>query len=210
MWIPLVENDLSGALTSPEIKLFNTSLLATGSPWTSIGVYTGSAPASVVTYAGATWICVKYVLGDPPGVTPGNWVLAIADRLASIVTWVISLVRGKIAAWPENLNKMGPSGTIAEEVYGDAVEIARFKLLTSFPGGKMFIDDARLEGFRVANKHLDDAANGKLVIEPAPSTTETGAQFDTSKIAYGSVTSDRCNPTLRSDPTVPDRFDFWH
>lgn len=121
------------------------------------------------------------------------------DRLASIVTWVVSLVRGKVAAWPENLNKMGPGaspaigstpaviGTIPEELYSDAIEISRFKLLTSFPQGKMFIDDARLEGYRVANKHLDDVANGKLVIEPAPSSTETGAQFDTSKIVYGSL-----------------------
>jgi hypothetical protein len=119
------------------------------------------------------------------------------DRLAAIVVQVVSLVRGKVAAWPENLAKMGPGaspavgltpavlGTIPEELFGDAIEIARFKLLTSFPQGKMFLDDARMEGFRAANKHLDDAANGKLIIEPAPSTTETGAQFDPSVVAWG-------------------------
>jgi hypothetical protein len=120
------------------------------------------------------------------------------SRLNAIVVWVVSLVRGKVAAWPENLNKMGPGaapavgltppviGTIPEELFGDAIEIARFKLLTSFPQGKMFLDEARLEGYRAANKHLDDAANGKLIIEPAPSATESGTQFDPEVVAYGS------------------------
>lgn len=127
----------------------------------------------------------------------GSGAPGTTDRLASIVTWVTSLVRGKVAAWPENLNKMGPGaapaaglspaviGTIPEELYSDAIEIARFKLLTSFPAGNGFITEARMEGFRSANKHLDDAATGKLVIESAPSSTETGAQFDTAKVVSG-------------------------
>jgi hypothetical protein len=126
----------------------------------------------------------------PPGVT---------DRLATILVQVTSLVRGKVAAWPENLNKMGPGaspavgstpavlGTIPEELWSDAIEIARYKVLTSIPSAaNSFITEARMEGYRSANKHLDDAANGKLVIEPVPSSTETGAAFDTAKIAYGS------------------------
>ena len=44
-------------------------------PWNSATTtYTGTAPASVVTYLGGTWVAVAPVTGTEPGVTSGQWV----------------------------------------------------------------------------------------------------------------------------------------
>lgn len=104
------------------------------------------------------------------------------DRLQRILDWVVSLVRGKIAAWPQNRTRMGEGDTIPEELYGDAVEIARYKFLTSFPQGKTFLDESRTALYKDAIKHLEDAAAGKLVIEPPGSTV-----FDPGLSNFGSM-----------------------
>jgi hypothetical protein len=115
------------------------------------------------------------------------------DRLQRILDWVVSLVRGKVAAWPQNRARMGDGDTIPEELYGDAVEIARYKFLTSFPGGKAFLDESRTALYKDAVKHVDDAAAGKLVIEPPASMS-----FDPNMSQFGS--RDNC---------IGD-FGFWY
>jgi uncharacterized protein DUF6519/centrosomal CEP192-like protein len=42
-------------------------------PWNSSATYSGTAPASVVTFLGGTWVAVAPVTGTAPGVTSGQW-----------------------------------------------------------------------------------------------------------------------------------------
>jgi hypothetical protein len=108
------------------------------------------------------------------------------DRLQRIIDWVVSLVRGKVAAWPENRSLMGDGDTIPEELYGDAIEIVRFKFLSAFPGGTAFLDQPRTMLYKEAMTNLDDVALGKLMIEPAAATA-----FLPNAISFGSM--DQCN-----------------
>jgi hypothetical protein len=125
------------------------------------------------------------------------------DRLDAILVWVVSLVRGKVAAFPENLGVMGAPGTIPPELYGAAIEIARWKLLTAFPQGRVFLDAARERSYTDALKQLDDAAEGKLIVEPGTSTT-----FTTNASAFGTRDDYLEDPTKRPNRNVLD-FGFW-
>jgi hypothetical protein len=124
-------------------------------------------------------------------------------RLDDIVGWVVDQVRGKVAACAKNRDAMGPNGSIPAELYGDAIAIARFQLLTSFPAGKMFIDDARMRAYTDALKHLDDAAACTLAVEPANTTT-----FTTNASAFGTRDDYLCDPTKPKNRNVLD-FGFW-
>ncbi len=126
------------------------------------------------------------------------------DRLDQIILDVIAQVRGNVAGCAPNKNVMGADGTIPSELYGDAIAICRFQLLTSFPAGKSFLDEGRMQAYRDALKHLDDAAACKIGIEPAGATAYAG---DLS--AFGSRDDALCNPTLRRNPNIID-FGFWH
>jgi hypothetical protein len=42
--------------------------------WNSGTTYSGTAPASIVTYAGGTWVAVAPVLAEAPGAVGGHWV----------------------------------------------------------------------------------------------------------------------------------------
>jgi Protein of unknown function (DUF1320) len=125
------------------------------------------------------------------------------DRLDAIVGWVVDQVRGKVAALPENRGVMGATGTLPPELYGAAIAIARYMLLTSFPAGRMFLDDARTRAYTDALKQLDDAAEGKLIVEPG-----TTATFTANASAFGSRDDYLCDPTKRPNRNVLD-FGFW-
>jgi hypothetical protein len=125
------------------------------------------------------------------------------DRLDSIVLWVVDMVRGKVAACAKNRDAMGPNGTIPAELYGDAVAIARFQLLTSFPAGKMFLDDARMRAYTDALKHLDDAAACTLAVESFGAVT-----FPSAGSAFGTRDDYLEDPTKRLNRNVMD-FGFW-
>jgi hypothetical protein len=126
------------------------------------------------------------------------------DRLDAIVVWVVDQVRGKVAALPENRGAMGASGTLPPELYGAAIAIARYTLLTSFPAGRMFLDDARTRAYTDALKQLDDAAEGKLIVEPGTSTT-----FSTNASAFGTRDDYLDDRTKRPNRNVMD-FGFWN
>jgi hypothetical protein len=95
----------------------------------------------------------------------GSAASGIPDRLSRILEWVVSQVRGRVAAFSENRVGMGPDDTIPEELYGAAIELARYTFLTSFPGGTLFIDAARTRCYTDALKQLDDVAKGLLFVE---------------------------------------------
>jgi hypothetical protein len=126
-----------------------------------------------------------------------------SDRLDAIVLWVVDQVRGKVAACAKNKDAMGPNGQIPAELYGDAIAIARFQLLTSFPAGKMFLDDARMRAYTDALKHLDDAAACTLAVEPFGTVS-----FASDASAFGTRDDYLCDPTKRPNRNVLD-FGFW-
>jgi hypothetical protein len=125
------------------------------------------------------------------------------DRLTAIVNWVVSQVRGKVAASEANKNVMGADGTIPAELYGDAIAICRFQLLTSFPAGRSFLDEGRMQAYRDALKHLDDAAACKIAIEPAGAVA-----YALDQSAFGSRDDALRDPVLRRNPNIID-WGFW-
>ncbi len=134
-----------------------------------------------------------------------------ADRITSICQWVTSLVRGRVGAYAQNRNLLDlVSANIPPELYGAAIEIARYKLLTSFPAGRVFIDEARIASFKDANKQLDDVAKGLIAVEQPPT-----AQFDLSPSAFNSQDY-QANPTTSGRVVSPNKykqdldFSFWH
>jgi hypothetical protein len=136
------------------------------------------------------------------------------DRVKSLVVWVTALVRGKVAAYPVNRNRMDQNGdTIPEELYGAAIEICRYKLLTSFPQGGVFLDASRTASYRDALKQLDDCASGKFVVGD-PDTLEfdqnamqSGYQYDSSNMRQNQPNS-VVPPPGSTYPCMP--FDFSH
>lgn len=126
----------------------------------------------------------------------GSQAIGFPDRLEQILDWVVSRIRGKVAANLANSDNMGPELTIPEELYGAAIQIARFDFLTAFPQGRLFIDEPRERSYMDAIKQLDDAALGTLLVEPAGVV-----QFATNPAAFGSrddFLNDRSKPFNRN------------
>ncbi len=132
------------------------------------------------------------------------------DRLSRILEEVVSLVRGKVAAFPENRVNMGEGDTIPEELYGPAIEIARYKLLTAFPEGKLFLDEGRTQCYRDALTFLNDAAKGLLHVELGSAN-----KFIPDAVAFSTRDDDVANrlffPSSNGEPNrnLID-FGFWH
>lgn len=126
------------------------------------------------------------------------------DRLNRILDEVVGLVRGKVAAYAENRVGMGPDDTIPEELYGPAIEIARYKFLTAFPEGRLFLDEGRTQCYKDALKFLDDVSKGTLFIELSGTT-----QFVPDSNRYGSRDDALCNPSLSGNRNLIN-FDFFH
>lgn len=126
------------------------------------------------------------------------------DRLPRVLEMVVAQVRGKVAAFAENRDGMGADDTIPEELYGAALEIARYRFLTSFPQGKMFIDEARTQCYKDALKQLDDVAKGLLFIELGATR-----QFVQDAIAFGSRDDSVTDRTISRNSNVID-FGFSH
>lgn len=78
------------------------------------------------------------------------------DRLGAIIQQVTQMVRGKVAACAENLPKLGPSGTIPDELLWAAATIARDSLVGSLPVSESDTEDRTTE-LRKAHEMLDQA-----------------------------------------------------
>lgn len=85
------------------------------------------------------------------------------DRLAGILEQVTLLVRSKVVACDENLAKVGPAGTIPDELLWAAAAIARNSLVASLPlaEGESSPRDKEVSE---AHRQLNDAAACKLRI----------------------------------------------
>jgi hypothetical protein len=126
------------------------------------------------------------------------------DRVLRILDETVGMVRGKVAAFAENRVSMGEDDTIPEELYGAAINIARYQFLTSFPEGKLFLDDGRTQLYKDALKQLDDAAKGTLFVQLSGSV-----QFVPDANRFGSRDDAVNDPTLFRNRNVID-FGFWH
>lgn len=88
---------------------------------------------------------------------------AANSDLSTIVASVTALVRGKVNAWRPNQGRLGPSGTIPDELWAAAISIGRFKLLTHLPGTQL-ITKERAADKDEAYVQLEAVAKGELVI----------------------------------------------
>lgn len=134
----------------------------------------------------------------------GSAAAGIPDRLPRILEWVVAQVRGRVAAFPENRKNMGADDTVPEELYGAAIEIARYQFLTSYPGGTLFIDAARMRCYTDALKQLDDVAKGLMFVELGSNRT-----FVPDSVAFGSRDDYLCDPRFPRNRNVID-FGFYH
>jgi hypothetical protein len=92
------------------------------------------------------------------------------DPLADMISKVIQEVRGYVAG--NQMNRLGASGTIPEELEADAIAIIRYRALNRLPDVGLLTEARRAE-YRDAIAHLKDIARGLMRIElPATPTTQ--------------------------------------
>jgi hypothetical protein len=108
----------------------------------------------------------------------GNQSADGVDITASIIEQVVAMVRGKVAAWRDNIPLMGPTGTIPSEAIFAASTIAREALVGSLPLSESSTD-VRRDELRRAHDYLDQIARGEIRLEDSyTANTSTGsAQF---------------------------------
>lgn len=103
--------------------------------------------------------------------------------LATIVTSVMGLVRGKVNSAQRNQGFLGPAGTIPDELYAAAISIARYKFLSHLPQNQLMAPDRENDKID-AYAQLEAAATGDLVIvrygDPGGQTPPLNADSDSS------------------------------
>lgn len=87
----------------------------------------------------------------------------------SVITDVVKLIRGKVAACRNNV--LGAGNTIPDELLDAALSIVRWRVLTRLPNTGLADDPRELE-YREALGLLDDVAACKFVIEQPETATE--------------------------------------
>jgi hypothetical protein len=85
-----------------------------------------------------------------------------ADPVPGIVAQVVREIRSYVATCERN--KLGPAGTIPDELLGCALNRIRFECATRIPGGAL-LDDDRRKANSDAWAQLRDAAACKVTIE---------------------------------------------
>lgn len=90
------------------------------------------------------------------------------DSLVSIIDQVTTMVRSYVASNSDNLEKMGPSGTIPDECLLAATTIVRGSLLGSLPLSEG-ATEIRKEELRNAQSYLKSVASGEIRISDASS-----------------------------------------
>ncbi len=95
-----------------------------------------------------------------------------ADNLATIVGAVVTSIRGAVIAGGNRLDK---SGLIPDQLRQEAVDIARWRILVSFPQLKALQTKERKDAHDAAKTTLKEIAKGEIRIElPATPTTDPG------------------------------------
>lgn len=100
---------------------------------------------------------------------------ASSDRIADLLDQVTNFVRGKVASCGENIGRMGPAGTIPDELLMPALTVARGSIVTSVPvmEGET---DPRGEELRQAYRELDRAAKCEIRIAAFGDTAAESAE----------------------------------
>jgi len=117
-------------------------------------------------------------------VEAGEQALAGEQVVERILEQVTSLVRGKVAANEDNLDKMGDAGTIPDECLFAACTIAREALVGSLPLSEGSTE-VRKEELRKAYEYLDQVESGKVRIADSDGSIPEVVQTSTS---YGGET----------------------
>lgn len=92
------------------------------------------------------------------------------DALPKIIGRVVSNIRGKIAAGGGDL---GEEGTVPDTLLTEAIDIARWRWLVSFPQMKAMQTDARKSAYDAAMKMLEQVAKGDITVESPTSGEST-------------------------------------
>jgi hypothetical protein len=122
--------------------------------------------------------------------------------LTVIVQSVTNLVRGKVNAAKRNQGRLGPDGTIPEELYAAAISIARFKFLTHLPGTQL-ITKERAADKDEAYQQLKEVADGEFVVITAD---DIGEQTALVSADYGTIGPNLQGPTY---PLAPHWDGYW-
>lgn len=91
------------------------------------------------------------------------------DNLSAILTRVVSMARGNIAA---GRNTLGDAGTVPPQLTLDIIAIARWRWLTAIPQARAMQTEERKQAYTDAMRRLDEIAKGELAVE-APDDSAT-------------------------------------
>ena len=93
---------------------------------------------------------------------------------AQVLADTVAEVRGRVAACARN--RLGPAGTVPEELRGAALAIFRWRFLTRVPGLKALLTDARKAEYDDALRLLEAASACRFAVEQPeePVETDTG------------------------------------
>lgn len=123
-----------------------------------------------------SWISVTVAdiatrLADPELDAARNALVASGDPLPDIVSAMVAEVRGRVAA--NRANRLGPAGTIPDELLNAALALIRGRLLSRLPVAALMTEERRAE-IKSAEQLLRDVAAGSFIVsvpaEPAPVT----------------------------------------
>jgi hypothetical protein len=95
-----------------------------------------------------------------------------ADNLAAIVGAVVNSLRGSIIAGG---NRLDQPGLIPDQLRQEAIDIARWRILVSFPQLKMLQTAERRDAHDAAKAAIKEVARGEIHVElPAAPTSDPG------------------------------------
>ena len=99
---------------------------------------------------------------------------SFGNPVPDVLAGVVAEVRGRVAACARN--RLGPEGTIPEELRATALAIARWRVLSRLPGVGSLQDDARRHEYQDALALLGDVAACRFaIVQPAETADgETG------------------------------------
>jgi hypothetical protein len=126
--------------------------------------------------------------------------------LTVIVSSVANLIRGKVNSSQRNQGRLGPEGTIPDELYAAAISIARFKYLTHLPGTQLITKERAVDKDE-AYKQLDEVDDGSLVVITADEDFEQ--QSVVVGAEYGQMGPTLQGPEWMKNPGYPFWDGYW-
>lgn len=94
-----------------------------------------------------------------------------ADPVQGLFDAITRKVRSRVAACTQN--KLGPEGTIPDEILSDALALCVMDIMTRPAGTVIDPNDARTKAATQAEQNLRDVASCKIMIEQPPTNEES-------------------------------------